>query len=188
MTMVQPSPTMFVTLRESTIAKLMALREDGETLDAVAARCADAAVQATPATSNLAPGLLPPTPEVPTTTGAARASTWPTTSSGLYVMSVLGEAVRANTLGGLLRNVVDAVHDLDAAAIERLSRMKARTRRYVSRAREDVHAGRRDLRVLQTRSGWWVSANIGRRDFVRSVRALCAASDLRYGSDIRFPA
>jgi hypothetical protein len=188
MTMIQPSLTMFVTLRESTVAMLMALRENGETLDAVAARCAEAARQATPAASILAPGLSPPTPEVPTTTVAARASTWPTNSSGFYVMSVLGEPVCANTLGGLLRNLVDAVHDLDAVAIERLSRMKARTRRYVSRAREDVHAGRRDLRVMQTRSGWWVSANIGRRDFVRSVRALCAASDLRYGSDIRFPA
>jgi hypothetical protein len=82
---------------------------------------------------------------------------------------------------------VDAIHDLDPAAIERLSGMKARTRRYVAREREQVHAGRRDLPVLQTRSGWWVSANIGRPDLIRSLRALCRASGLRYGRDILFP-
>lgn len=187
MTMIQPSPAVFVTLRESTVAMLMALREDGETLDAVTARCADAVRKTTPAAAAAAPGLAPPPPAEPPPV-AATDSTWPTATSGFYVASVLGVPVGANTLGRLLRNVVDAVHDLDPAAIQRLSRMTARTRHYVARAPEDVHAGRRDLRVLQTRSGWWVSANIGRPDLVRSLRAVSMASGLRYGHDIRFPA
>ena len=80
------------------------------------------------------------------------------------------------------------MHDLDPSVIEWLSEMKARKRRYVARKPEQVHAGRRDLPVLQTRSGWWVSGNIGEDDFIRSLKALCRASGLHYGQDIRFPA
>jgi len=36
-------------------------------------------------------------------------------------------------------------------------------------------------------SGWWISANIGKEDFEPGIRAACQASDLVYGSDIRFP-
>lgn len=186
MTMIQPSPTVFVTLYESTVAMLMALRAEGETLDAVAARCVQVARQASVATS--APVLAPPTPVEAASPSPVGGSTWPAATAGFYVASILGAPVGADTMGRLFRNVVDAIHDLDPAVIERLAGMKARTRRFAARAREDVHAGRRDLPVLQTRSGWWVSANIGRPDLVRGLRALCAAGGLRYGRDIRFPA
>lgn len=187
MSAIQQSPTVFVTLRESTVAKLMALRTDDETLNAVTARCADLALKASsstaaPARSISASAANPASPLVTT------ASTWPEATSGFYVALIFGVPVGADTLGALLCNVVDAIHDLDPEAIERLSRMKARTRRYVARKREQVHAGRRDLRVLRTRSGWWVSANIGRADLDRSFRALCRVTGLRYGHDIQFPA
>ena len=183
-----PSPTVLVRLRESTVAALMALRSDGETLDTVTARCADLARKASNAATDPEPTLAPVSPDEPALPLVKTASTWPEATSGFYVASIVGVPVGADTLGALLRNVVDAIHDLDPEAIERLSRMKARTRRYAARQREQVHAGRRDLRVLQTRSGWWVSANIGRPDLVRSLQALCLASNLCYGQDIRFPA
>lgn len=185
MTMTQASPTVFVALHESTVAMLMTLREGGETLDAVAARCAEAARKASAEASD--PALPPPSLVDAAPPVGASGTTWSITTTGVYRACVLDAPVGANTLGGLFRNVVDAVHDLDPAVIERLAGMKARTRRFVARACEDVHAGRRDLPVLQTRSGWWVSANIGRHNLVRALRALCAASGLRYGRDIRFP-
>lgn len=178
---VQPSPTVSVTLRESTVAMLMELRSGDETLDTITARCADLARRGMPFTE-------PPTPDEITTPVVAVTSTWPTSPTGARVASVLGMPIGAPTLGKLLRNVVDAMHDLDPSVIERLSEMKARKRRYVAREPAQVHAGRRDLPVLQTCSGWWVSRNIGEDDFIRSLKALCRASGLHYGQDIRFPA
>lgn len=179
--------SVYVPLSENNVARLMALRERDETLDAVVTRCVDAAHNATSvAPTQIAAASSPSLVEPPVI--AAAVSTCPSAAAGCWAATIFEEFVRAATLGELLRNVVDAVHDLDPAAIERLSLMKARTRRYVARAREDVHAGRRDLPVLQTRSGWWVSANIGRPDLIRSLRALCAATDLRFGDDIVFPA
>lgn len=188
MNVIQPSPTVLVTLHESTVAMLMALRSGDETLDAVTARCADMVRNAAPVDKAPAPALAPPGPASNALSITSATSTWPTSTTGTYVASVLGVPVGADTLGALLRNVVDAIHDLDPAAIERLSEMKARIRRYVAREPEQVHGGRRDLRVTRTRSGWWVSANIGEEDLVRSLMALCRANDLRYGQDIRFPA
>ena len=188
MNLINPSPTVLVTLRETTVATLMSLRSDDETLDAVAARCADLA-RTTPAAARAPiPALAPMSSAEPDLPVVETVSTWPTTTCGTYVASVLDIPVGAGTYGALLRNVVDAIHDLDASVIGRLSEMKAHTRRYVAREYEQVHSGRRDLPVLQTRSGWWVSANIGKSDLVRSLRALCRAGGLRYGQDIRFPA
>ncbi|MBW6495552.1 MAG: hypothetical protein K0B16_13535 [Burkholderiaceae bacterium] len=188
MNMLHPSPTVFVRLHESTVATLMALRSDDETLDAVTARCADLARKVSLVDSTPAPPIASPSAAEPASTVVATVSTWPEATSGLYVASILGAPIGANTLGSLLCNAVDAIHDLDPTAIERLARLKARTRHYVAREPEQVHAGRRDLPVLQTRSGWWVSANMGRADLVRSLRALCQANGLRFGQDIRFPA
>jgi hypothetical protein len=98
---------------------------------------------------------------------------------------LLGERIGAPTLGKLFAAVVDAIHHLDPTAIERLAAMKARSRRFVSRAQEDVHAGRLDLPLLQTCSGWWVSRNIGKRDLHRALDALCRASGLTYRDDLR---
>lgn len=180
-------PAVFVTLRESTVAILMALRTEDETLDAVTVRCVDAARKASVVASTPAPAPPLPSPAEPLPPAVATASTWPTATSGKRVASVLGVPVGARTYGQLLGNVVDAIHYLDPVAIERLSGMKADTRRYVARDREDVHDRRLDLPTLRTRSNWWVSANIGEKDFVRSLRALCRASGLTYGQDICFP-
>jgi len=187
---VQPSPMVLVALRETTVARLTPLLSDGgdETLDAVVDRCIDALllVGSQPETAEpVLPHLSQPDRATPP---MSVSSTWPAANAGAYVVEVLGERVRAQTLGRLFRNVVDAVHDLDPAVIERLATMKAYTRRYVARAPEDVHGGRTDLPTLQTRSGWWVSNKISNVDFKRGLRELCRAGGLDYRRDIRFPA
>jgi hypothetical protein len=183
-----PSPVVIVSLSGSTVATLMGLRSDHETLDAVIARCANLAHHASLRAASLESVPVPQQPTEASTNLTPNSTTWPETTCGLYVASIFGTPVGAKTIGALLRNVVDAMHYLDPDVIERLSRMRARTRRYVAREGEQLHAGRRDLPVLLTRSGWWVSANIGTQDLVRSLRALCRASGLSYGKDIVFPA
>ncbi|MCC6006392.1 MAG: hypothetical protein JJU40_01795 [Rhodobacteraceae bacterium] len=185
---IQSPPNVLIALSESTVAILIALRRGDETLDTVIARCADLARNAAPVIKAPVSASVPTVPTSKAPLIASTTSPGPALTSGTYVASVLGVPVSADTLGALFRNVVDAIHHVDPASIERLSLMKARTRRYVARERDQVHAGRRDLPVLNTRSGWWVSGNVGRPDLARSLRAICQASGLLYGHDIRFPA
>ncbi len=103
-----------------------------------------------------------------------------------YSVEVMGESVEENALGRLFANVVDLFHELDPQALENLAEMRARRRRYVARRREDVHGGRTNLPVIRTRSGWFVSANVGREDVGRGLRALCKAARLVCGVDVRF--
>ena len=186
---VQPTPMAFISLQEATVARLTPmLSGDNDTFDAVVNRCVTAMLAAaSPPETAEAVSPPPPQPERAPLPEAV-SSTWPTSSVGCHAVEVIGERLRAPTLGALFRNVVDAVHDLDPAVIERLSAMKAEVRRYVSQAPQDIHGGRTDLPTLQARSGWWVSANIGAEDLKRGLRALCRAGDLDYGSDVRFPA
>jgi hypothetical protein len=81
--------------------------------------------------------------------------------------------------------VIDIVHEVAPNVLERLAMMRARKRRFVSKSGTDIHPGRRDLKVMQTRSGWWISANVGLDDTVRNLQALCHAASLKYGSDIK---
>lgn len=107
---------------------------------------------------------------------------------GNYRAVFLDEPIGADTLAELFARFVDLAYELDPASIDRLANMKARTRRYVSRNRESIHPGRPDLSVTRTRTGWWISANVGVEDVARSLRALADAANLGYGTDIRFPA
>jgi len=103
-----------------------------------------------------------------------------------YVAEVLGERVEASSLGSLFAGVVDLISQLDPAVIERLSSMRARTRRYVSKTKSEIHPGRPDLKTIRTRSGWWVSGNVGLDDARRALNALCVAGSLEFGVDVRF--
>jgi hypothetical protein len=40
---------------------------------------------------------------------------------------------------------------------------------------------------MRTRTGWWISKNVGMEDIVRSLRALADAAGLSFGQDIIFP-
>ncbi len=50
-----------------------------------------------------------------------------------------------------------------------------------------VHLGTKGLPVLQTRSGWWISKNVSQLQTVSHLEALCTASGLEFGKDVRFP-
>ena len=155
-------------LRPETVALLAGARQsESETLDAVVARLAALARR-----SDEAPDAAPPPP---------------TTVRAKHRAEVLGEAVGATTLGALFAAVVDRIDAVAPEAIEALSRKRARTRAFVARARGEVHPGRPDLAVVQTGSGWWVSANVGAADVRRGLGTLCAVAGLEFGADIRFP-
>lgn len=154
-------------LRPETVALLAgARRSESETLDAVAARLAGLSRR-----SEKAPETAPPSSPM----------------RGKHRAEALGETVGAPTLGRLFAAVVDRIHAVAPEALAALSRERARTRAFVAGERGGVHPDRPDLRVLRTRSGWWVSANVGAVDVGRGLVALCKAAGLRFGADIRFP-
>lgn len=97
---------------------------------------------------------------------------------------MMGETLRARTLGEMFAKVADALAYVDPDSLERLATRRARKRAFVARDRQAIHPGRP---VLRSDSGWWVSANIGTEDVRRALRAVCAASGLSCGRDMRFP-
>lgn len=99
----------------------------------------------------------------------------------------LGIPLAASTLPEIFAQVVDSTAKVAPEALDKLAAMSARKRRFVARNPEAIHPGRRDLAVVQTSSGWWISKNIGQEDLKRALRALSQAADLRFGEDIRFP-
>ena len=166
--------TMLIPMHERTVAKLFSLRAyPDEALADVAERHISTPIQPpdqTSETHSKKPSCL--------ATDVVRAK---------HNAEILGHRITASTLGELIAAVVDCVAELDSSILERLARDKARTRRYVARAQADIHPGRPDLSTLKTRSGWWVSSNVGTEDVKRFLEALCAAASLKVGADIRFP-
>ena len=71
-------------------------------------------------------------------------------------------------------------------ALHKLAAMGARRRGFVAQMPESIHPGRRDLPVMRTTAGWWISKNIGQEDLKRALRALAQAADIRYGNDVKF--
>lgn len=102
-----------------------------------------------------------------------------------YTLIFLGEELHGATLGLLFVELIDSLSIVAPDGVEKLATIKSRKRAYVSRIRETIHPGRSDLKTLKTKSGWWVSANIGRRDFNRALNALCKATGLEVDRDLR---
>lgn len=171
------APFMAVKLRESTVTLLMAQRANAdETLDAIVARLAAANT----------PGLEAPPLQPETKTPSAPREPRGNGSDGKYAVEMLGEPLRASTLGEMFAKVVDTLYEVAPDAVERLSKRRARKRAFVAKDRNAVHPGRPELPTLPSRTGWWVSANVGTEDLQRALRALCEASNLEYDTDIRF--
>ena len=171
------SAAMTVRLREATVALLMAQRiDERETLDAVVTRLAKTA-------GSLAAMKSEPPQTAPRLSSSTRRSR---DGDGKYALVMLGDTLRAGTLGETFAKVVDGLAAVDPAAVERLAAMRSRKRAFVASDPEVVHPGRTDLPVLRAASGWWVSANIGTADIKRALRALCEVAGLSYGRDIRF--
>ena len=172
----KPSPVALVRMRESTMALLMGqkLHKD-ETLDAVIARLASSGSP----NPKSAIATAPPTPRM-----RVDARGW--RGAGKYGLSLMGEELRADTLPKLFGALIDRLAELDPKAVEKIAMRRSRKRGFVSREKNAIHPGRPDLPLLQTRSGWWISANIGTDDFVRALKCACEANNFDYGRDIRF--
>jgi hypothetical protein len=100
---------------------------------------------------------------------------------------ILGLQVQGVTLADLFARCVDMIHDLDPSVIERLSEKKTHARRYVARRPADIHLKSPHLDTIQTRSGWWISANVSEQQVTTAMRLLAEASDLAFGKDVLFP-
>ena len=104
-----------------------------------------------------------------------------------YTCEVLGVVLSGTTLPEVFASVVDLVDDLDPAVLEKLSRMRpSYARNYISREKEQVHIQSPQLETFHTKSGWWISKNIGRSQLIGAFQALCSVSGLEFGKDLRF--
>jgi len=163
--------TMMISLSEVTVGKLLSMRSSqDETVNKVinriiANRTKERLEQSTKRPTGTA--LVPPL-------GAK------------YGCEVLGRWVYGSTLPKLFANVVDTMNDVAPDSMQRFAEKRAYSRRYISRHRNQVYDHRADLGVMKTRSGWWISTNVGVADVVRGLKALCAVAGLSFGSDIRF--
>ncbi|TVR80056.1 MAG: hypothetical protein EA405_11745 [Rhodospirillales bacterium] len=106
--------------------------------------------------------------------------------NGRYVAEFLGVPFATRTLPEVFAEIVDMTAEVAPEALDRLSEVSARTRRFVARRPEAVHPGNHRLPVMQTASGWWISKNIGQEDLMRALRALCRAAGLSFGADVKF--
>lgn len=166
------TPTVMVALSELTVAQLLKLQlTPNENLDSIVLRCA------TP--------LRTPELSVAQTDGSQQPPASHT--GGKYTCDVLGLRLHAQTLPLLFGAVVDIFNDFAPDALEVLAKCHARKRKFLSVAKETIHPGRPDLPLVQTKSGWWISGNVGLRDVIRALEQLCAVTKLSFGVDIRFP-
>lgn len=103
-----------------------------------------------------------------------------------YAAEFLGTPFTTWTLPEVFAGIVDMTAMVAPEALNKLAEMSARRRRFVARNPEAIHPGNRDLPVMQTASGWWISKNIGQEDLKRALRALSDATGLKFGSDVKF--
>lgn len=166
------TPTVMVALSELTVARLLKLQlTPNENLDSIVLRCA------TP--------LQTPEPKVGQTGDSHQSPA--SRTGGKYTCDVLGLRLHAQTLPLLFGAVIDVFDDLAPDALEALARRYARKRKFLSVSKETIHPGRPDLPLVLTKSGWWISGNVGLRDVIRALEQLCAVTKLSFGVDIRFP-
>lgn len=120
------------------------------------------------------------------TTGIVKVQTRTGPSNKKYVGTFLGQELQAATLPEVFAQFVDLVAELSPGELEAFSNVTGTKRRYVSQFPEKIHPLRPDLPVMQTRSSWWISKNIGQADLMRALRELAGILRLEFGKDIRF--
>lgn len=106
-------------------------------------------------------------------------------NTGLFA-EILGQRVRGATLPDLFARCVDLVHELDPPAIEKLADTKTHARRYVARRSQDVHFRSPHLETVETKSGWWISANVSKPQVKTAMKHLADAANLTFGKDFIF--
>ncbi len=173
--------TLAVCLTDSTVAHLMGLRtHDSETLDMVIIRLAKCkSVAPVDNIDEASVAKVRKQNSLPSATYPHRYQKYN------YTMTFLGEDLRANTMAKLFGELIEALAWVAPEAVEDLAGMRAQKRAFVSRKRDAIHPGRPDLPTFKTRSGWWISTNVGRNDLVRALKAACVASSLSFGNEIR---
>jgi len=161
-----------VPLRYTTLAKLCAHRLDAdEQLDAVLARVLKRSERAHTGRTVTSPRPLHN----------------PAFRTRRYRALLLGHAVEADSLSGLLSKVFRFLADRDAAFLPRLSGYGGRTRRHVARTRDAIHPGRSDLNEQHTkefRPGWWMGTNYSAVDVRRIIKDACQVAELSLGRDL----
>lgn len=142
---------------------------------------------------SLAPGSCSgeeniPTPENTTMSKPACRDPMPSGAadpSAKYTCEVLGDNLSGSTLPEVFAAVVDLMDYLDPAALDKLSGMRpSNARNYISRDKEKVHIRSPRLKTQRTKSGWWISKNIGRSQLIGALQALCNAAGLEYAKDL----
>ncbi len=123
--------------------------------------------------------------KAPLASRAKRAS--PLRHNTNLMAEILGQRVSGVTLPDLFARCVDVIHELDPSAIERLAVKKTHARRYVARRKEDIHLKSPHLGTMETRSGWWISANVSEKQVTTSMCLLASAANLTFGEDVIFP-
>ena len=103
-----------------------------------------------------------------------------------YKAVFLDECIGCRTLPDVFAEIVDLTDHVAPEALEKLADMSAGSRRYVARKPEAIHPGNTELPTMCTTSGWWISKNIGQEDLKRALKALCSASGLHFGTDVKF--
>jgi len=106
---------------------------------------------------------------------------------GKYAAEFLGTPFFENTLAAIFGQVVDMMADVAPEALVSLATVRTRGRRFISLNPIDIHPFSAHLPVMQTESGWWISKNISTDQLKLALRALCKASDLSFGKDLKFP-
>jgi len=89
----------------------------------------------------------------------------------------------------VLVRVLGELADRDAMFLERFAALPkhGRTRRYVSRSRDELYPGRPDLVrdfSQEVRPGWWLGVNLSRNAIERIVEMAAAVAGLRWGVDV----
>lgn len=110
-----------------------------------------------------------------------------TPKRGKYAAEFLGVPFAAGTLAEVFGQIVDMMAVVAPEALVLLSEIRTRARRYVSLTAGEVHFISPYLPTIQTKSGWWISKNVSRRQLGQALRTTCAVSKLTFGEDIKFP-
>jgi hypothetical protein len=89
-----------------------------------------------------------------------------------------------------MTSIFETFAQRDPSFFERFATLPkhGRTRRYLSRSRDELYPGRPDLvhdHSVQISSGWWVSTNHSRKSIAQIIEMACNVMRLKYGQDVR---
>ncbi|MFQ5983322.1 MAG: hypothetical protein ACE5KS_08110, partial [Woeseiaceae bacterium] len=100
-----------------------------------------------------------------------------------------GKGYSARSARDVLVRVFSELADRDPTFLERFAALPkhGRTRRYVSRSRDELYPGRPDLVrdfSHEVRPGWWLGVNLSRNAIERIIEMACEVAALRWRVDL----